>query len=86
MEASLCGCAIVATDHKMGGTSDYAMNGKTCLSYPAGDVNSAVQCCKQIIEDDLLRYNLIINMNKILEQKICNRQTNMRRLIDYVSM
>lgn len=86
MEAALCGCAIVSTDHPRNGTSDYAINQQTCLTYPAGDLNAAALCCTNIINNDHLRYNLIINMNEIITRKIGDRETNMKRFGDYVSM
>lgn len=82
MEAALCGCGLVLTDHFMGGTSDYAVDEETCLMYPARDIRSASECIDRLMKDDTLRNRLNNNAIEVIKSKIGDRKTNMRRFIE----
>jgi len=82
MEATLCGCALVLTDHFMGGTVDYAVNEETCLIYPARDLQAAAECVDRIIKDDKLRRKLARNASQVIREKIGTREENMSKLAE----
>jgi len=84
MEATLCGCALVLTDHFMGGTIDYAINEETCLIYPARDINAAAECIKRLMEDENLRNKLNNNAMNVLRNKIGDRTTNMKKFVNFL--
>lgn len=81
MESSLCGCGIVSTDHPRGGTSDYAKHEETALVYPSRDISKAVEYTDRLLYGDECN---IFNekMCKILMEKICDRKTNMKKLLE----
>lgn len=81
MEASLCGCGLVATDHPKGGTSDYAIHDKTSLVYPAGDLDVATARVRQLLLDDKFRLYLNNNMIEHLREKIGDRKSNMKKML-----
>ncbi len=80
MEAALCGCALVCTDHPCGGMLDYARHNETALVYPARNLKVAANYLDRIMHDDALRMKLVKNMNMVLRQKIGDRITNMHKL------
>jgi len=79
-ESVLCGCALVATDHKRGGVNDYAIDGETALIYPSRDIRAASQCVKRLVGDMKLRIKLTRNCQELLRTKIGTRKSNMIRL------
>ena len=82
MEAALCGCALVCTDHGSSGMSDYAIHGKTALVYPAGDLETAGQYVRTLMEDEARRRELNQNMVDLLRNKIGDRKSNMTKLLE----
>jgi hypothetical protein len=76
MEANLCGCLVVCSDHPLNGmVLDYAFE-DTAMIYRFGDLNYA---------SELIRnpdWSLIDNMRKFVIDKIGSRETNMMKLID----
>lgn len=82
MEASLCGCALVCTDHQMSGMSDYAIHQETAMVYPAGDLETAKRYVRVLMENEDERRRLNKNMVDLLKTKIGDRETNMRRFVD----
>ena len=85
MEASLCGCGVVATDHEKSGMSDYAIHTETAMVYPAGDIPTAESFVKLLMEDDDIRHRLNSNMIALLREKIGNRQENMKKMLEIIS-
>jgi len=82
MEAGLCGCALVCTDHGRSGMSDYAIDGETALSYPARDVAAGAERVGRLLRDEALRARLAGNLDALLRGKIGGRERNMSRLLD----
>ena len=81
MEASLCGCGFVCTDHERSGMSDYAIHNETALVYKAGDLSQAAVYTKKLLEDESVRTNLNNNMTKLLRTKIGDRKRNMEKML-----
>lgn len=84
MEASLCGCALVCTDHPRSGMSDYAIHDETAMIYPAGDLKTATKYVRMLLEDDDMRQRLNRNMVGLLKNKIGDRKTNMQKFLNFV--
>ena len=82
MEASLCGCAVICSDHPRNGMSDFAIHNETALVYKDGDINQASSYIKELMANDGLRKNLNANMIKLLNNKIGSREKNMNKLMD----
>lgn len=82
MEAALCGCALVCTDHSKSGMSDYAIHGKTAMVYPAGNLKIAKDYILILINNETERRRLNQNMVNLLREKIGDRRTNMQRLLN----
>ena len=81
LEAALCGSSLVATDHRNGGVSDYAIGENSALIYPARQLEIAGQCVKRLMEDSNLRARLGDNMQRLLKDKIGSRKHNMKKLV-----
>ncbi len=79
MEAALCGCLIVCSDHKLNGmVLDYAFDGYTAMVYEFGNIKQA---------SDLIRhpdFDLVKNMQDGLRTVIGTREDNMKRLVGYL--
>lgn len=84
MEAALCGCGLVLTDHFMGGTVDYAVNEETCLIYPARDLQAASTCVTRLMKDEPLRQKISNNAAEAIRHKIGNRKQNMEKFVDFL--
>lgn len=84
MESSLCGCGLVATDHRSSGMSDYAIHEETALVYPAGDLNTAGKFVESLMKYDDLRQRLNDNMVELLREKIGNREDNMKKMLEII--
>ena len=84
MEASLAGCALVCTDHKRSGMQDYAIHDQTALVYPARDMKIAVGYVRELMIDEPLRKRLNTNMRQLLKDKIGNRESNMKKFVNYI--
>ena len=83
MEAALCGCAVVATDHPRSGMGDY-VTGDTALTYPARDLDAAAARVDFLI-DDVERCNqLSVAMKSLLIEKMGTRKSNMKRFLEIV--
>jgi len=85
MEAALCGCGLVLTDHFMGGTVDYAIDEETCLVYPARDLKAASNCVTRLMKDEGLRKKLNNNAIEVIRSKIGNRKSNMIKFADFLN-
>jgi glycosyltransferase involved in cell wall biosynthesis len=81
MEAGLCGAGLVTTDHKRGGTSDYAIDKETCLVYPARNLQMAADKVQTLLFDDDLRERLNGAMRRLLADKIGTRSQNMAKMV-----
>lgn len=79
MEANLCGCLVVCSDHPLNGmTYDYA--GTACaMRYPIGDIKKAAELVRRP------EWRKVYNMQLILESFIGTRETNMKRLVDIIN-
>ena len=84
MEAALCGCALVCTDHKNGGVSDYATGETSCI-YPARNLQKAAEYIFILLNDENLRTSMNARMVELLRNKIGTRKDNMLRFLDIVS-
>jgi len=84
MEAGLCGCSLVCTDHYMSGVSDYAIHNKTALIYPARKLSIARKHINTLMNDEELRKELNFNLINLLKKKIRSRKENMIDLIRYI--
>jgi len=79
IEASLCGCLLVANDNPMNGMIlDYAFNNETAMIYKARDIEHAAQ---KIKNPD---WNLVSNMQKCIKTNIGTRRDNMRKMVEYL--
>jgi len=78
-EAALCGCALVCSDARLNGTSDYAIDGETAWTYPAGDIDMACESIEAATDErvDAAR-------NKIIT-KIGNRTQAMKHLLEVLN-
>ncbi len=85
IEASLCGCGLVLTDHFMGGTGDYAVNEETCLVYPARDIQKASECVDRLMKDEKLCTRLNNNAVEVIKSKIGDRTHNMKKFVEFLS-
>ena len=82
MEAGLCGCVLVCTDHPRSGMADYARHEDTALVYPARDLEIAAGYINRIIKDPIAYNRLVDNLKFTLEWEIRDRDTNMRKLVN----
>lgn len=79
MEANLCGCLIVCSDHKLNGmVLDYAFD-DTAMIYKFRDIEKAARLIKNP------DWSLIDNMKKVIVNKVGSRETNMKKLIKYLT-
>lgn len=83
MEAALCGCALVCTDHPKSGMSDYAIHSKTAMVYPARNLEIAAKYIRILLKDEDMRKELNVNMVNLLRSKICSRETNMQKFLNF---
>lgn len=84
IEATLCGAALVLTDHHMGGTSDYAIHEKNCLIYPARNLKVAANHVKNLMQDQSLRKRLRANAEQAVKEVIGTRSRNMTNLVSHI--
>lgn len=79
MEANLCGCLVVCSDHPLNGmVYDYAFLDNTAMVYDRGSIDNAA---------DLIRnpkWELVSNMQNYLKNNISTREYNMFELINYL--
>jgi len=83
MEAGLCGCSLVCTDHYMSGVSDFAIHKKTALVYPARNLKVARFHINELLQNEPLRIELNDNLRSVLKNKIGSRKENMSYLIKH---
>ena len=79
MEAALCGCLIICSDHPLNGMSDYAFKNKTAMVYEFGNLYKAVELIKAP------DWSLVNNMQTFLKVEIGGREYNMRKLVKILS-
>jgi hypothetical protein len=82
IEASLCGCCLVATDHPRSGMSDYAIHNETALLYPARNIEAGAECVRRYLGDKSLRLRMNSNMIELLRSKLGTREENMKRFVE----
>ncbi len=82
MEAALAGCALVCTDHKRSGMSDYAIHGKTALIYPARDLEVAAKHVHTLLDSEDLRRDLNMGLVSLIHSKIGTRSQRMAEFAD----
>jgi glycosyltransferase involved in cell wall biosynthesis len=76
MEAALCGCLIVCSDHPLNGmVMDYAFK-STSMIYKFGDLEQAARTIKNP------DWRLIGNMQEYLRSVIGTREENMKKLVE----
>lgn len=81
MEASLCGCALVVTNHARSGTQDFAIHEKTALVYEKRNTKQAGKYICELMINDSMRNMIVANMHHLLKTKIGNRRDNMINFI-----
>jgi glycosyltransferase involved in cell wall biosynthesis len=69
MEAALCGCPLVITDHPRAG-GDYIIDNETCLVYRARDIVHGTEQVKRLLLDSNLRKRLNRNMIEWLRENV----------------
>jgi hypothetical protein len=84
MEAALCGCALLFTDHPHAGCSDYAITEETCLMYPARDTDAAASQIKRLMTDEVLRQKLNRNAVAVLREKIGTKEEAAKRFLEAI--
>jgi glycosyltransferase involved in cell wall biosynthesis len=78
MEAAMCGCLVVCSDHPMNGMIfDYAFD-NTAMIYESEDIDHAIKLIK---EPD---WSLVRNMQKYIRKNIGSREENMKKMIGYL--
>jgi hypothetical protein len=73
MEASACGCAVVATN--VGAVPDYAVNGKTIVSTPPRDPEALADAILCLVEDEGRRKAIASGGNEYIKQFSWDRAT-----------
>ena len=81
MEAALCGCPLVCTDHERSGMQDYATT-DTAEIYPARNLDVAISLINKLLYDEEYRKQQNKNMIELLHNKIGTRQENMRKMVN----
>ncbi len=80
MEAALCGCLVVCSDHKLNGmVLDYAFKGQTAIVYPSGDIEYAAA---RIEDCDWPMAYMVPNMQSFIRTQIGSREHNMQKFVD----
>jgi len=78
MEASMCGCLVVCSDHPMNGmVFDYAFD-KTAMIYESENLDHAVKLIKKP------KWPLVKNMQNYIKKNIGTRENNMKKLTKYL--
>lgn len=79
IEAALCGCLVVCSDHPMNGMGfDYAFGGNTVMVYEARNIGHAAELIKNP------NWEVIDRMYNHLMNNIASRETNMKKLVEYI--
>lgn len=84
IEATLCGAALVLTDHPQSGNSDYGINNETCIIYPARDTRYAAHEVERLMHDESLRSKLQSNAERVIKEKIGDRKRNMSLFVNHI--
>jgi hypothetical protein len=85
MEASLAGCAVVATDHPRSGMQDYLRHNQNALVYPARDIDKAAHYVGKLLDDEPLRLRLVNAMQATLRSVMGTRREAMEKFSDLLS-
>lgn len=85
MEASLCGCSLVCTDHFQSGMSDYAIHNETALVYPSRNINIASQYIQELMNDESLHQKMVLSCQEYLRNKIQDRSSNMKKMLEVLN-
>ncbi len=80
MEASLCGCGLVVTDHRKGGVADYSIHNHTAFVYPSRKLTKAAEYTKQLLDNDDMRLLMNEKNREVLREKIGDRYRNMEKM------
>ena len=83
MEAGLCGCALLLSNHPHNGT-DYGVDGVNCLRYPAGDLRAAAAALDQL-KDTRLRETLHKNLVEFLRETVGTKADAAKRFLKAVT-
>lgn len=79
MEAALCGCLIVCSDHPLNGMIfDYAVKDMTAMVYEFGKIEQAADCIRNP------DWSLVEGMWSKLRIDINDREYNMKKLIEWL--
>lgn len=80
MEAALCGCLVVCSDHKLNGMSlDYAFDDKTAMIYEVENIEQAAEKIRNP------NWNLVRAMQEYIKVNIGTRVDNMRKMVRYLN-
>lgn len=78
MEAALCGCLIVCSDHPMNGMVDYSFNKKTTMVYQSRNIEQAAELmCNP-------NWNLAHKLQIFIKDEIGDRKENMKKIVKYL--
>lgn len=79
IEASLCGCLLVANDNPMNGmVLDYAFDGQTAMVYEARNLNDAAEKIRNA------NWGLVPEMQEYIRTNIGSRKDNMKKMVKYL--
>lgn len=80
MEAALCGCLVVCSDHPMNGMGfDYAFNDNTAMVYQTRNIEHAAELIREP------NWDVIDRMYNCLGYSIGSREENMKKLVEYLA-
>jgi len=79
LEAALCGCLIVCSDHPLNGmVHDYAFDGETAMVYEFDNIEQATELIRNP------NWSLTSKMQRYIKNVIGTRENNMSKLVKYL--
>jgi len=82
IEAALCGCALVLTDHPRAGTSDYSLPTVFNYVYKARDIQEASKYIRVLLSNEPMRKRMAVAMRERLVNIVGSRDDNMKTLVE----
>lgn len=84
VEAAMCGCFLIATDHPWGGTSDYATKYRNSLFFRnekgADAIDGAIKFC--LSKDHGIPASVQSLLKQDIREKIGSREENMKKMLE----
>lgn len=88
IEAGMCGSVLVCTGAPYGGTLDYATHDKTAIvlgeKEHCNDYEEYVKAAELLLEDDDLRWDLSLKLQRKLKKRIGSRKRNMEAFVKHM--